>query len=140
MGTGTSLESLKGQRETVKAGMENSRNMISAAADKVKRLQDASTSMENSIQSLRNIKENIDNFEVVKAKWKGEEEETFTKKYDSYNSSVNEYASDTNKAKKQIDEDLEAARQERAQAETGLENLQNTLAGLEADIRDAKEV
>ncbi|GGB34766.1 hypothetical protein GCM10011409_10270 [Lentibacillus populi] len=134
-----SLSSLQKQKETVKAGMENSRNMISAAQDKVKRLQEASSSMQTSIQSLRNIKSNIDDFEVNKAKWEGEEEKQFETKYNSYGIYVGVYDSDTRKAKQQIDEDLEAARQEKAHAETGLENLQRILDGLESDIKAAKE-
>jgi len=139
MGAGTSVSSLKRQKATVKAGMEDTRQWISDAGDKVKRLQDVSSSMETSIQSLRNIKENIDDFEVTKAKWKGEEETQFEAKYNSYGIYVGAYDSDTSKAKQQIDEDLEAARQERAHAVTGLENLQNTLDRLEADIKVAKE-
>jgi outer membrane receptor for Fe3+-dicitrate len=140
MGAGTSVSSLKRQRATVKAGMEDTRQWISNAGDKVKRLQAVSSSMETSIQSLRNIRAtNIDDFEVTKAKWKGEEENQFEAKYNSYGIYVKAYDYDTSKAKQQIDEDLEAARQEKAYAVTGLENLQGILDGLESDIKAAKE-
>lgn len=139
MGAGTSLSSLKKQKTTVEAGMENSRNLISAATDKVKRLQEASSSMQTSIQSLTNIKKEIDDFEVNKSKWEGEEEKQFEAKYNSYGVYVGIYDSDTSKAKKQIDEDLEAARKEKTHAEAGLENLQNVLNSLESNIKAAKE-
>lgn len=139
MGAGTSLSSLKIQKTIVKTEMADTRQQISDVTDKVKRLQDVSSSMQTSIQSLRNLKGNVDDFEVTKAKWEGEEEEKFADKYNAYKDSINGYASDTSKAKKQIEEDLEAARKERAQAVTGMEVLQNNLDRLEADIKDAKE-
>lgn len=139
MGAGTSLSSLERQKATVEGGMEDTRQWISDAGDKVKRLQDVSSALETSIQSLGNIKETIDDFEVTKAKWKGEEERQFEAKYNSYGIYVGAYDSDTSEAKQQIDEDLEAARQEKTHAETGLKNLQNILERLEADIKVAKE-
>ncbi|WP_449354440.1 hypothetical protein ACUL41_15260 [Virgibacillus natechei] len=76
---------------------------------------------------------------MTKAKWEGDQENQFIAKYNSYGVYVGIYDSDTSKAKSQIDEDLEVARQEKAQADMGLESLQSTLNGLEADIKMAKE-
>lgn len=139
MAAGTSLSSLNRQKSTVEAGMENARGMISDAKEKVRRLRAASSSMETSIQSLKNIKGNIDDFEVTKSKWEGEEERNFEAKHNSYSIFVNKYDSDTSKAKEQIEADLEAAKIEMAQAETGLANLESTMNRLDSDIKTAKE-
>lgn len=139
MGAGTSLDTLNSRKATVKEGMENSRGMIDAAGEKVSRLQKASSSLETSIQSFKNIKGKIDEFEVTKSKWEGDEQSNFQGKYNSYAIFVDSYESDISKAKEQIDEDLEAARAEKASAEIGLENLESTLDRIESDIKTAKE-
>ncbi|WP_373895118.1 hypothetical protein [Virgibacillus sp. CBA3643] len=76
---------------------------------------------------------------MTKAKWEGDQENQFIAEYNSYGVYVGIYDSDTSKAKNQIDEDLEVARQEKAQADMGLESLQSTLNGIESDIKVAKE-
>src|SRR5699024_12533595 len=102
MGAGTSLDTLNSRKATVKDGIENSKNMINAAEEKVSRLQKASSSLETSIQSFKNIKGEIDEFEVTKSKWEGDEQSNFQGKYNSYAIFVDSYEYDISKAKKQI--------------------------------------
>lgn len=134
-----SVSKLKDQKSTVEEAMGNSEEKIAEAAEKVSRLRSASSSLETSLTSLRNIKGDIDDFEVTKAKWQGDEEERFESKHNSYAIYVNKYESDVSKAKEQIVKDLEAAKAEKATAETGLENLEGVLDGLDSDIKSAKE-
>src|SRR5699024_5609825 len=84
MGAEPSLDTLNSREATVKEGMENSRGMIDAAGEKVSRLRKASSSLETSIQSFKNIKGKIDEFEVTKSKWEGDEQSNFQGKYNSY--------------------------------------------------------
>lgn len=133
------LNRLQKRKTSVNQDIGNAKERISAAEEKIKRLQEASNAMDTSIQSLRSIKETIDDFEVTKSKWEGDQEKQFEAKYNSYGIYVGIYDSDTSKAKQQIDEDLEMARQEKAQAQMGLGILQITLAGLEFNIKLAKE-
>ncbi|GIO23675.1 DUF5082 family protein [Oceanobacillus sp. J11TS1] len=139
MGAEKSLSSLKKQKEQVELGMENSRDMIADAADKVQRLLDASNALDTKIQSLRSVKETIDGFEVTKAKWEGEIEKQFEARYNSYGGYVGIYDTDTSNAKQQIDEDLETARQEKALAVEGYKNLLILMDNIESDIKLAKE-
>ncbi|MBP1968675.1 DNA repair exonuclease SbcCD ATPase subunit, partial [Virgibacillus natechei] len=88
-----SLSRLQQRKTAVNQDIGNARERISAAEDKVKRLQKISSSMQTSIYSLRNIKGNIDDFEVTKAKWEGDQENQFIAKYNSYGVLVGIYDS-----------------------------------------------
>lgn len=132
------LSSLRQRKSSVNQDIGNARQRISAAQDKISRLQTVSSSLQTSIYSLRNLKSDIDDFEIAKSKWEGERKNQFRSKYNSYNIFVDAYDSDTCKAKQQIDDDLEMARQEKAQAQMGLESLQSTLGSIEYDIAVAK--
>src|SRR5699024_7799516 len=115
------------------------RGMIDAAGEKVSRLRKASSSLETSIQSFKNIKGEIDEFEVTKSKWEGDEQSNFQGKYNSYAIFVDRYESDQSNTKEQNDEDREGAKAEKASEENGLENLESTLDRIESDIKTAKE-
>src|SRR5699024_2551620 len=134
-----SISHFKDQESMVKEGMDHSEEQITVADEKITRLQEASSSLDSCLESLGNMKEDIDDFEVTKTKWQGEEEENITAKHNPYAIFLNTYESNVSKAKEQIVEDLEEAKAEKETAEIGLENLEDVLDGLESDIKLAKE-
>lgn len=133
------LNRLQKRKTNVNQDIGNARERISAAEDKIERLQEASTALDTSIQSLRSVREAIESFEVTKAKWEGDQEQQFESTYNSYGVVIGIYDIDAGNAKQQIDEDLELAKQDKAQALIGLGIMQFRLAGLESDIKAAKE-
>src|SRR5699024_10310497 len=94
-----SISHVRDQKSMVKEGMDHSEEQITAAEEKFTRLQEASSSLDSCLESLGNIKDDIDDVEVTKSKWQGEEEENFTAKHNSYAIFVNTYESDVSKAK-----------------------------------------
>lgn len=134
----TSLALLMKRKTTVKEGMSYSRTMINTAKEKIRRLEGALHKMEASIDSLRNVKNKVKNYEVTKAKWEGNREKEFEGKYHSYHIYVSKYYSETDEAKALIEEVLATAREERDHAQIGLGNLQAVLNGLERDIALAR--
>lgn len=133
------LNRLQKRKTNVNQDIGNARERISAAEDKIERLQEASIALDTSIQSLRSIREAIESFEVTKSKWEGDQEKQFVAKYNSYGVLIGSYDIDAGNAKQQIDEDLELAKQEKIKYQMGLGIMQIRLAGLESDIKVAKE-
>ncbi|MFD1067896.1 YwqH-like family protein [Oceanobacillus locisalsi] len=133
------LSNLQTKKTRMNHDISIAREKVSAAEGRVKRLQTISSSLQTSIHSLRNLKSEADGFEVTKSKWEGNQENQFETKYNSHGVYLETYESDTVKAKQRIDDDLEMARQEKAQADMGLTDLQFNLANLELDIKEAKE-
>lgn len=139
MGAGTSLESLRAQKTSVKNGMISDKDDISSAEDEIELLQKASDSLKSSIEEVEGIKESIDELEVTKGKWKGEVENKFTSQQDAYQTGIGTYLNNTKTAKEDVDEALEKAKQKKASAVTRLENMEKLLGDLESDIAKVKE-
>lgn len=139
MSSSSSVSFLENRKDAVESNIKDAKETISAAEDKIQRLRRISSSLETSIQSLKNLKGEIDDHDLSDAQWKGEERTQFEAKYNSYGIFVGVYESDTSKAKEQIDEELEAAKQEKSLAQVDMFNLNGTLDGLESNIKLAKE-
>lgn len=138
MGAGTSLETLKSQKAKVKVGMSSDKDAISSAEDEIERLQKASDSLKSSIEKIEEKKESIEELEINKNKWKGEVEETFSNKQETYQTGVGSYVRTTKNVKDKVDEALEEEKQKKIHAENSLENMERVLSDLELEIA-AKE-
>ncbi|MGY0691179.1 YwqH-like family protein [Virgibacillus sp. FSP13] len=135
----SALSSLYAQRSTVLAGIANSRNQIAILEEKIRRLQEASGKLSTSISELETTKSSIDGLTIDESRWKGEKEDKFEDYYDAYKSSVKSFISKTEDAKQTMEEDIARYESKKAAYETGLANLQNTLASIDSQISAAQK-
>lgn len=139
MGPTPSLTSLEKQQNTVIGDMQEASEKIDDLTEKISRLRKASSSLETSIQSLKRLKEKVDDYEVSESKWKGDEQISFMAKYNSFGVYVGIYDSDTSEAKEKIEEALASAKAEKLLAKADLDSLQDSFNRLNSDITAKKE-
>src|SRR5690625_1828205 len=92
------LINLNRRKRNVQASIAKTKASISEAEDEIERLRKASEALDSNIEDLESIKEDVSAFEVTKGKWRGDEEEDFTEKYEEFESSVKKYAKETKHA------------------------------------------
>lgn len=125
---------LNDKKRAVLGGIANSKNTISDSENKILRLEEASNNLKSSISEVETLKSSILSLSIDQTKWNGKEHTTFEEAYSTYEENVKNYVSRTEDAKDAIDDDINRYKTKLDTSMIGLDNLENTLTGLDIQI------
>lgn len=138
-GAGTSLSSLRKQRDSVLIGINDVESTIFGLNVDLERLEKATNRLSDYMDELEGLNKRIANREIDEQIWRGKEKEAYQHDYDYYHQEAKAYMKQVKDAKDEIDKAIVNMKSSIQGRQTGLDTLNSTLDRLNADIRLARE-